>query len=129
MRNKKSPAMMIVAAVLILGFAFFLNATSFFTRPLLPEAPPEQKQPETKMTANDSRSMLANSLRSKTDGRTLVAGENPLPEGIPKEPAILKPKVERYEQKPNPTSTSARWWDEDNNVQKQSEETREKRGF
>lgn len=129
MRNKKSPAMMIVAAVLILGFAFFLNATSFMTRPLLPEAPKEQAEAP-KMSSSDSKEMLSRALKPRTeDGLETPSTSLDGGGGIPDKPAILKPKVERFEPTLNPTSTAAHWWDDDGVLQKQSEETREKRGF
>jgi len=129
MRNKKSPAMMIVAAVLILGFAFFLNATSFMTRPLLPEAPKEQPDAP-KMSSADSKRMLTESLKPRTEDGTEAPSSSPDGGGgIPETPAILKPKVVRFEPTVNPTSTAAHWWDDDGVLQKQSEETRKKRGF
>ncbi|QYK52143.1 MAG: hypothetical protein KF824_07715 [Fimbriimonadaceae bacterium] len=127
MRNKKSPAMMIVAAVVILGFAFFLNATSFMTRPLLPEAPKEQAE-QRKISESDSKNMLKASL--SRGGDTERTGAMPSSSSsVPDEPAILKPKTKRYDPQLNPTSTAAHWWDDDGVLQKQSEETRKKRGF
>lgn len=128
MKNRKSSAMWGVAIVLILGLAYFMNATSWLTKPLFPAAPKPAAQTGDGPTEAQTSASLMNAEKSRTmQMRGEEGGEADA--GNPAEPAIFKKKVQAYKPQPNPTSTSSQWWDDDGYVEKQREETEKQRGF
>lgn len=127
MRNQKSRAMWGVSIVLILCFAFFMNATSWLTKPLFPEQP-KQAAAEGP-SAQQTKEMLSKNVREHTI--TLEGeGENAKADtGLPAEPAIFKKKQGIYKPTPNPTSTSSQWWRKEGYVEEQKEKVKKERGF
>lgn len=132
MQKKKSPVMLVVAVCLVFGFAYFMNATSFFTRPLLPEQPqqPEpapQTQASTEEATAQTRTAMKDALRNR-GGRDQEDAEGRA-EGIPDKPAIFVPRIERFEPTFNETSTSAQWYRDESEVDDRGEKVRAERGF
>ncbi|MFM9872107.1 MAG: hypothetical protein ACKVQS_01425 [Fimbriimonadaceae bacterium] len=129
MKARKSNAMWGVTLFLILGFAYFLNATDFLSKPLFPEAPKKETN-AAGPSAAETKNMMATKLRENRQPKE--EGEAPVdPAGatIPSEPAIFKPKQERYEPTVNETSTSAQWWNKNNAVEVKGEKVKKDRGY
>lgn len=124
MKNKKSNAMWGVTLVVVIGTAFFLNATNFLTKPLLPEAP-KQSEAQGSVSASQTRNELATQVKSR---ETNEEGA-PIDSGIPSKPAIFKAKAEIYKPTYNETSTSSQWYRDENVVNEKGEKVREERGF
>ncbi len=132
MKAKKSNAMWGVVLFLILGFAYFLNATDFLSKPLFPTAP-KQAEGAAGPTATQSSEMMKQQIaknRSPQNPEEEGGPQRPSqPEGVPSEPAIFKPKRQRNQPVPNETSTSAHWDAKDSYVEKASEDLKKKRGY
>jgi hypothetical protein len=130
MKAKKSNAMWGVMLFLILGFAYFLNATDFLSKPLFPEAPKQDDKaggPSVAQTNEAIRGKLQqNRVPASEDGSP--AAPTP-PQGIPAQAAIFKPKVKRYDPVVNETATSAQWYKKDNYIDEKAKEVKEKRGY
>jgi hypothetical protein len=129
MKAKKSNAMWGVTLFLILGFAYFLNATDFLSKPLFPEAP-KQDANATGPSAAETKDMMAKQLRESR--QATAEGEAPPETGavsIPSEPAIFKPKQQRYNPTYNETSTSAQWWNKNGAVEQKGEKVKKDRGY
>ncbi|MBA4291672.1 hypothetical protein C0431_01755 [bacterium] len=125
MKTRKSGAMWGVVLTLVIGLAFFLNATNFLTKPLLPEAP-KQAENKPSISQNDTKTQLANQVRSRRGGQE---GEDMPTDGIPEKTALFKPKQQTYVPQYNETSTSSQWDNDENIVKQKAEEVKEERGF
>lgn len=119
-----------VTLFLILGFAYFLNATDFLSKPLSPEAPKQDGKSAGPSVAQTSESMKEHLKKSKNPGTIEAASpDGEVSQGIPSEPAIFKKKEQRYKPAYNPTSTSSHWDDEESYNELKSEEVKKERGF
>lgn len=130
MQQKKSPAMLIVGLCVVLGASYFVNATAFFTKPLLPPPPPKAEAPTADQAAEVTR-QAREQMAKQAKGTGAQAGPEgePTASGIPAEPAIFPPKVQRYDPQFNETSTSGQWYNEESAVKEKGEKVREDRGF
>ena len=126
MKSQKSGAMWGVSLVLIIGGAYFMTATNFLTKPLLPEAPKEDKTSQA-LSKDQVKQGLKQGLASNSSRK--VEGEDLADAGLPKEPAIFKTKVQPYKPVPNETSTASQWYKEEGYLEKKKEEVQKKRGF
>ncbi len=128
MKKRKSSVMWGVALVLIFGFAFFLNATSFMTRPLFPPKPQAAPEQPT-LTEDQSREQMRRMLSSRRGEDEHGHDHSHEHEAVPARPAIFKPEFRRVDPIENETSTSGQWWRPEGRVEEKSEEVRRKRGF
>jgi len=131
MQQKKSPAMLIVGLCVVLGAAYFVNATAFFTKPLLPppaEAPKAPDAAEASAIAKQASERMREQVKKGGGAQAGPEGET-VASGIPAEPAIFPPKVQRYNPQYNETSTSGQWYRDDSAVNERGEKVREDRGF
>jgi hypothetical protein len=129
MKTRKSGAMWGVVLTLVIGLAFFLNATNFLTKPLLPEAPKQSAQKAPEVTANQTRQQLRDQVKGRM---TSPAEEGPggqAGSGIPAKTALFKPKQQAYVPTYNETSTSSQWDNDENIVKQKGEEVKKERGF
>lgn len=124
MKKRKSTVMWGVALVLIFGFVFFLNATSFMTRPLFPKAAESHEDHGHQVSESQSREQMKQALASRRGEQGTQEASD-----LPNRPAILKPEFKRTEPIENETSTSGQWWRPEGRVEQKGEEIRKKRGF
>lgn len=136
MKQKKSPVLLIVGALTVVGLLALVNATGLLTNGmgLAPDIqqPTEENLPKPKMVSSRDVDANKSSLKSALAKKNSGAGETTEEQqsqgtGIPAEPTILLPKFQRIEPQENETATSSQWYIDDSRQKAKADELNKQR--
>lgn len=134
MQKKKFPVMAVVGIGCCMAVLAVMNATggnldlsSMFKGNEAQEQAMEAAQSASKDdTANELRGQLASRKQQNPEDPEMMAEVSA---GLPEEPAILIPKVERRQETVNESATSSHWYRDGSNTKATGEEVKEKRSI
>lgn len=135
MKQKKFPVMWVVAIVVGLTLIFVMNATGGrinFAGLFAPKPKPEAQQQVAAASKEETKNVLANQVASLNKSDSDRSQPSPIEPpgqagGLPEEPAIFIPEMQRFEQTPNDSATSNQWYRDGSYVKDESEEVKKNR--
>lgn len=139
MRHKKTPVMLVVGLVVIVGVVAFMNASKFNAGDVarkrqMAEMEKQQGEKETSVRIRETASSMRPQPVNKADRDNMIAGAT-TPSGgdsaanLPANPVIFIPKMQRHDPvMGDGGDAGSRWWKDESGMKARGDEVREGQG-